>query len=158
MIHLAGTKTGLIDYMSRNLVGLALLPSEYNEEFDVASIISLFFNLELIDNFILNTLANQNRAPDRLIKKRMEKKRKQKFNWNLNYTSNIPNIAQAVIRFRTKTITWPVSLKKSSDKITTKSELSTPEILSQILSQCRKSTSKSVNDETKRKSVGSTLA
>ena len=74
MIHLAGTKTGLIDYMSRNLVGLALLPSEYNEEFDVASIISLFFNLELIDNFILNTLANQNRAPDRLIKKRMEKK------------------------------------------------------------------------------------
>ena len=35
--HLAGSKMGLIDYMSRNPVGLAIPPpSEYDEEFEVA--------------------------------------------------------------------------------------------------------------------------
>ena len=34
--HLASNKMGLIDYMSRNPVGLAIPPSEYDEEFVVA--------------------------------------------------------------------------------------------------------------------------
>ena len=66
---------GLIDYMSRNLVGLAIPPSEYDEEFVVASINTLINNLEVIYNVILNELANQNLAPCQLIKKRAEYKR-----------------------------------------------------------------------------------
>ena len=68
--HLAGSKMGLIDYMSRNPVGLAIPPSEYDEEFVVASIRTFINNLELIDNVILNNLANQNKAPYELIKTR----------------------------------------------------------------------------------------
>ena len=68
--HLAGNKIGLIDYMSRNLVGLAKPPSEYDEEFVVTSISALINNLELIDNVILNNLANRNKAPYEPIKKR----------------------------------------------------------------------------------------
>ena len=49
---------GLIDYMSRNPVGLAIPPSEYDEKFVVASINAIITNLELIDNVILNNLAN----------------------------------------------------------------------------------------------------
>ena len=45
---------GLIDYMSRNPVGLAISPSEYDEDFVV----------------ILNNLANRNKASHELIKKR----------------------------------------------------------------------------------------
>ena len=36
--HLAGSKMGLIDYMSRNPVGLPIPPSEYDEELVVAAI------------------------------------------------------------------------------------------------------------------------
>ena len=43
--HLAGSKMGLIDYISRNLVGLAIPPSEYHEEFVVASIRAFINNL-----------------------------------------------------------------------------------------------------------------
>ena len=59
---------GLIDYMSRNPFGLAKPPSEYDDEFVVASINAFINNLELIDNVILNNLANQNKAPYELIK------------------------------------------------------------------------------------------
>ena len=65
---------GLIDYMSRNLVGLPIPPSVYDEEFVVAAINTFINNLEMIDNVILNQLANQNKAPCDLIKKRAENK------------------------------------------------------------------------------------
>ena len=65
---------GLIDYMSRNPVGLAKPPSEYDKEFVVASINALINNLKLIDNVILNDLANQNKALYELIKKRAKNK------------------------------------------------------------------------------------
>ena len=60
--HLAGNKMGPIDYISRNPVGLPIPPSAYNEEFGVASINTFINNLEMIDNVILNNLANQNRT------------------------------------------------------------------------------------------------
>ena len=72
--HLAGSKMGLVDYMSRNKVGLPLPPREYDEEFEVAAITTFINNLEIIDNVILNQLANQNKAPCDLIKKRVENK------------------------------------------------------------------------------------
>ena len=65
---------GLIDYMSQNPVRLAIPPSEYDEEFVVASIRTFINNLEMIDNLILNNLANQNKAPYELIKKRAKNK------------------------------------------------------------------------------------
>ena len=66
----------LIDYISHNPVESAMSPRAYDEIFPVSSItINLFINiLEMIDNIILNNLANQNRAPYRLIKKRTEMK------------------------------------------------------------------------------------
>ena len=72
--HLAGSKMGSIDYVSRNLVRLVIPPSEYDEEFVVASIRTFINNLEMIENVILNNLANQNKAPYELIKKRAKKK------------------------------------------------------------------------------------
>ena len=51
-----------------------ILNSEYDEEFVAAAINTFINNLELIDNVILNKLANQNKAPYDLIKKRAEKK------------------------------------------------------------------------------------
>ena len=63
---------GLIDYMSQNPVRLSIPPSEYDEEFVVAAINTFINNLEMIDNVILNQLANQNKAPYDLIKKRAE--------------------------------------------------------------------------------------
>ena len=72
--YLAGNKMGLIDYMSRNPVGLAIPPSQYDEEFVVASFKAFINNLELIDNVILNNLANQNKAPYELVKKRAKTK------------------------------------------------------------------------------------
>ena len=65
---------GLIDYMSRNPVGLPLPPGEYDVEFKVATITTFINNLEMIDNVILNQLTNHNKAPYDLIKKRAEKK------------------------------------------------------------------------------------
>ena len=61
--------------MSRNSVGLAIPPSEYDEEFVVASIRTFNNNLEMIDNVILNNLFNQNKAPYELIKKRAKNER-----------------------------------------------------------------------------------
>ena len=49
-------------------------PSESDEEFFVASINSFINNLKLIENVILNNLANQNKAPYELIKKRAKNK------------------------------------------------------------------------------------
>ena len=60
--------------MSRNPVGLALPPSEYDEEFFVASVGTFIKKLEMIDNVILNNLANKNKAPYELIKKRAKNK------------------------------------------------------------------------------------
>ena len=60
---------GLIDYISRNPVGIAIPSSSYDKEFVVGSINSFVNNLELIDNLILNQLANRKLAPYRLIKK-----------------------------------------------------------------------------------------
>ena len=56
--------------MSQNPVGLAIPPSEYDQELmmRMASINSLIINLEMIDNLILSQLANQKRARNRLIK------------------------------------------------------------------------------------------
>ena len=70
--HLAGNKMGLKNYMSQNSVRLAITPSEYDEDFVVASINTFINNLEVIYNVILNELANQNLAPCHLIKKRAE--------------------------------------------------------------------------------------
>ena len=61
---------GLIDYKSQNPVGLAKPASEYDEEFVVASFNAFINTLKLIDNVILNNLANQNKAPYELFKKR----------------------------------------------------------------------------------------
>ena len=68
---------GLIDYVSWNLVGLAIPLSEYDQEFVVASINLFIANLEMIDNLILKKPANQKRAPCRLIKTRAENERTQ---------------------------------------------------------------------------------
>ena len=84
--HLAGNKMGLIDYMSRNPVGLAIPPSDYNEGLVVASINAFINNLELIDNVILNNLANQNKAPYELIKKRAKNKGLLEANLNTQLT------------------------------------------------------------------------
>ena len=65
---------GLKDYMSRSPVALAKPPSEYDEEFVVASINPFINNLELIDNVILNNLSNQNKAQYELIKKGVKNK------------------------------------------------------------------------------------
>ena len=51
---------GLIDYLSRNPIGLAITPSAYDEKFVVASTNSFVNILEMIDNIIPNNLANQN--------------------------------------------------------------------------------------------------
>ena len=51
------------------------LPSQYDEEFVVASNSSFIIILEMFDNVIVNELANQNLAPRQLIKKRAEIKR-----------------------------------------------------------------------------------
>ena len=56
-------------------VGLAIPPSEYDEEFSVASFITFLNILEVIDNVVVDELANQNLAPCQLIKKRAEYKR-----------------------------------------------------------------------------------
>ena len=55
--------------MSRNPVKTAIPPSEYDEEFLVASINAFEMNLELIDKVFLKSLANQNKAPYEMIKK-----------------------------------------------------------------------------------------
>ena len=72
--HLAASKMGLIDYISQNPFGLAIPRSEYDEEFVVESIRTFINNLEMIDSVILNNLANQNKAPYELIKKREKHK------------------------------------------------------------------------------------
>ena len=54
---------GLLDYMSQNPVGLPILPSDYDAEFVVAATNTVINNLEVIDNVILNQLANQNKTP-----------------------------------------------------------------------------------------------
>ena len=59
----------LIDYISRNPVGIAKPPSEYDGEIVVVLINSFVNNLEMIDNLILNQLANRKLTPYRLIKK-----------------------------------------------------------------------------------------
>ena len=46
----------------------------YEEEFVVATIITFINNLEMIGNVILNQLANKNKAPCDLMKKRAENK------------------------------------------------------------------------------------
>ena len=66
---------GLIYYMSRNPVGLATSPSEYDEKLVVSSINTFINNLEVIDNVFLNEFTNQNLAPCQLIKKLAENKR-----------------------------------------------------------------------------------
>ena len=60
--------------MSPNPVGLAIPPSKYDKEFIVASIRTFINNLEITDNVILNNLANQNKAPYELVKKRAKTK------------------------------------------------------------------------------------
>ena len=60
MKHLAGYEKGFVDYMSQNPVGLAVRPRAYKEEFVVASVNSFVINLEIIDNFFLNILVNNN--------------------------------------------------------------------------------------------------
>ena len=72
--HLAANKMGLTHYISRNPLGLAIPPSKYDEEFVVASNNAFINDLELFDNVILNNLANQNKAPYELIKKRAKNK------------------------------------------------------------------------------------
>ena len=67
---------GLIDYMSQNPVEFPIPPSEYDEDFVVGAINTFMNNLEMIDIVILKKLANQNKAPYDLIKKRAKNKGK----------------------------------------------------------------------------------
>ena len=67
---MAGNKKGFIDYMSRNPVGLATRPRAYEVEFVVASLNSFVINLEMIDNFFLNILVNNNWLIQKLCKNR----------------------------------------------------------------------------------------
>ena len=60
--------------MSQNSVRITIPPSEYDEEFVVASINTFINNLEMIEHVILNNKANQIRAPYDLIKKCVENK------------------------------------------------------------------------------------
>ena len=92
--HIGGTKMWLINNTFTNSVGLALTPSDYNQEFVVASNNSSIANIILIDNVILNNLASQNRAPHRLIKKRAESKR--------NATTQLLSHVKARQTFRAK--------------------------------------------------------
>ena len=55
---------------------ISTAPSEYVEEFVVASITSLIATLALIDIVLLNMLANRNQAPYRLIKTGAENEKK----------------------------------------------------------------------------------
>ena len=73
--------------MSRNPVGLAIPPSEYDEEIVVASIKTFITNLEIFDNVILNNLANQNEALYELTKKRAKKKGLKNANSNVQLTT-----------------------------------------------------------------------
>ena len=66
---------GLIQYMSRNPVRLAILTSGYHEKFAVTSINAFINNLEMIDNVSFNSSANGKMAPCQLIKKQAENKR-----------------------------------------------------------------------------------
>ena len=59
--------------MSRNPV--AIISSAYDEEIAVTSINAFKNNLEMIENVIFSILANQNKAPYQLIKKRAENQR-----------------------------------------------------------------------------------
>ena len=69
--HLAGSKMGLIDKCHEIRLDYQY-PKKYDEAFVVAAINTFINNLEMIDNVILNQLANQNKAPCELIKKRAE--------------------------------------------------------------------------------------
>ena len=102
---------GLIHYMSRNPVGLAIPPSAYDEEFVVASINSFVNNFEMIENIIQNNLAHQNRSPYRLIKKRAENKR------TLTSTSKNSNIRTFRKRSFSNTQMKSILLKTNSNPI-----------------------------------------
>ena len=54
---------------------MSIPPREYDEEFIVSSNSTFINNLEMIDNVILNELANQNLIRRQLIRKRVEIKR-----------------------------------------------------------------------------------
>ena len=71
----------LIDYLSRNPVELALPPTSTTMDLFFASINSFISNIEWNDNVILNNLANQKRAPHRLIKKCAEYKMNATAQW-----------------------------------------------------------------------------
>ena len=100
--------------MSQNPVGLAIPPSEYDEEFVVASIRTFIKNLEMIDIVILNNLANQNKAQYELIKKSAKTKGLLIAASNTQLTTNIPNIPQPVIVKLTSEISLTQNLIKIS--------------------------------------------
>ena len=100
--------------MSQNPVGLAIPPSEYDEDFVVASIRTFIKNLEMIDNVILNNLANQNKAQCELIKKSAKTKGLLIAASNTQLTTNIPNIPQPVIVKLTSEISLTQNLLKIS--------------------------------------------
>ena len=59
---------GLEYYMLRNSTGLTKYPSQWDEEFAVASFKNFIANNEMIDYLLQNKLVNQKRAPIKLIK------------------------------------------------------------------------------------------
>ena len=63
---------GLIDFISRNPIGILIPPSQYDEEFVVVSINLFVNNLVMIGNWKFNQLAKRKLAPYRLIQKRAE--------------------------------------------------------------------------------------
>ena len=62
--------------MSCNPIELALTSSEYDDEFDDASIFLVRFqNTEITENLVMSNVANQNCATNQLIKKRAKNER-----------------------------------------------------------------------------------
>ena len=113
---------GLKDYMSRISVGLATPPSEYEEDFVVASINTFINNLEVIDNVMPDEFANQNLAPCQLIKKRAEYKKTpintSKLDLNkqsLESSASGQLQKQKLDQFRSRSKTRSVSFKNSTN-------------------------------------------
>ena len=113
--HLAGTKIGVIDYNFRNPVGLALSSIEYDDELILAWIKSFISNFELISIVIMNnTLANENRSSNRLIKKRANLYGMQHLNW-ISAQLNISSIESRVHfkHFKHSTSVYSIQIKNS---------------------------------------------
>ena len=72
----------------------------------------------MIDNIILNNLANQNRAPYRLITKRVENKRTPKSGLNLKYSAHFESAHSRTFKSN-QFCTKPAQIQSSSNSVST---------------------------------------